>query len=196
MASTMASKMNMNSPGIRWRVLASTHPLGVAVLAGIVATHIATIFGYWFHGIGLPVLDFPRFNGYLLFRAELGNDPAVVTAVSSTVRLVLGWIVHSFTGVVWALAYVIVIHPMIPWRNTTSGNFRKAMVWGAVLAAISGLWWVPVLFPEFQLGFLAWNFAGFKGVVAIFLWHAIWAANLSLIYNPLPADELEALRVA
>jgi len=41
---------------------------------------------------------------------------------------------------------------------------------------------------------LAWNFDGFKGVLAIFLRHGIWAANLSLIYNPLPADEFEALR--
>jgi hypothetical protein len=166
------------------------------VLAGIIATHIVTVTGYWYHGIGLPNLDFPRFNGYLLFRAELGNDPAVVTAVSSTVRLVLGWIVHTFTGVVWALTYVIAIHPRLPWRNTTAGNLGKAMVWGGILATLSALWWVPVLFPEFGLGFFSWNFAGFKGVVAIYLWHAIYAANLSLIYNPLPADEFEAMRMA
>jgi hypothetical protein len=193
MATISGPKMTSASPGIRWRMLANTHPLGEAVLAGILATHIATIFGYWFHGIGLPNLDFPRFNGYLLFRAALGDDPAVVTAVADGLRLILGWIVHSFTGVVWALTYVVAIHPRLGWRNTSNGNLGKAMVWGGVLATLSSLWWVPVLFPEFQLGFFSWNFAGFKGVLAIYVWHAIWALNIGLIYNPLPEDELEAM---
>jgi hypothetical protein len=177
-------------PGTRWRELATRHPLAVAVLAGILATHIATITGYWYHGVGLPDLDWPRFNGYLLFRAALGDDPATVFAVSDIARLVLGWIAHSITGVVFAVVYVVGIHPALPWRDTTAGNLAKALLWGLVLATISALWWAPELFPEFQLGFFTWDLAGWKGVFGIYLWHVIWAVNLGLLYNPLPADEI------
>jgi len=188
MATSDEVRRENSAEAFEWRALVTRHRLGVAVLAGIVATHIATVTGFWFHGIGLPDLDWPRFNGYLLFRAALGDDPAVVLAVSDTTRLVLGWIVHMFTGVVFAVGYMIAIHPNLPWRNTTLGNLGKALVWGAVLATLSALWWSPELFPEFQLGFFS-NNLGLKGVLGIYLWHAIWALHLGLIYNPLPRGE-------
>lgn len=175
----------------RWRVLATTNPLAVALVAGVLATHIATITGYWYHGIGLPDLDWPRFNGYLLFRAELGDDAALVLGVPSALRLVLGWIVHLFTGVVFAMVYAMLIQPMLRWNN----NLWKVLLWGGILATISAMWWAPVLFPEFQLGFFTWNLAGWKGVAGIYLWHLIWAVNLYLFYNPLNDDELTRLRL-
>jgi hypothetical protein len=167
-------------------MLANERPLAVAVAAGFIATHVATIFGFWFHGIGLVDLDFPRFNGYLLFRAEIGDDAAAIFQVASGLRLILGWIVHTFTGIAWALVFAIVIQPRLAWKS----NLAKAFLWGAILATLSALWWVPVLFPEFQLGFFSWNLDGFLGVVAIYLWHFIYAANLGLIYNPLSEDEM------
>lgn len=177
----------------RWRLVSNEKPLAVAVVAGILATHIATIFGYWFHGIGLVNLDFPRFNAYLLFRAELGEDPAAIfEAASSTSRLLIGWGVHLFTGIVWALLYVAVVHPLLG----RMANLAKALIWGAVLATISALWWVPVLFPEFDLGVFSWNLDGFWGVVAIYVWHGIYAVNLALIYHPLREDELADLDLA
>lgn len=173
----------------RWRLLSSEKPLAVGVVAGILATHVATIFGYWFHGIGLVNLDFPRFNAYLLYRAELGEDPAAIfETASSTIRLILGWSVHLFTGVVWALIYVALIHPLLG----KMANMAKALIWGAILATISALWWVPVLFPEFDLGAFSWNLDGFWGIVAIYVWHGIYAVTLALIYNPLGEDELAA----
>jgi hypothetical protein len=196
MTTSSPPRPKINGEALRWRMLANNRPIAVAVLAGIIATHIATIFGFWFHGLGLPNLDWPRFNGYLLFRAALGNDPAVVTAVPDGLRLILGWIAHSFTGVVFALVFAVGIHPRLPWRNTTGGNMGKALVWGGVLATLSALWWAPVLFPEFGLGFFTWNLDGFKGVLAIYLWHAIWAVHLGLIYNPLPDGELAITTVS
>ncbi len=183
-------EMTANS-ATRWRLVATRKPLAMALVAGILATHIATITGYWFHGIGLRDLDFPTFNGYLLFRPEMGSEGFAVMAVPLPLRLVLGWIAHLFTGVAFAMVYAILIQPMLKWRS----NMMKALAWGAVLAIISGLWWVPVLFPEFDLGFASWNFDGWKGVLAIFLWHAIWAVNLALFYNPLSDEELAAISV-
>lgn len=177
----------MASNATRWRRLANERPVAMVLLAGVLATHIATVFGFWFHGLGLTNLDFPRFNAYLLYRVSEG---AIETA-TSTVQLVLGWTVHMFTGVMWAVIYAVVVVPMLKWRN----NHMKALVWGLILATISALWWVPVLFPEFQLGFFAWNFDGFVGVLSIYIWHLIYAANLSLIYNPLSEDELASARV-
>jgi len=172
----------------RWRLLANERPLVMALVAGLAATHIATITGYWFHGIGLADLQFPQFNGYLLFRPELGAEFGVFE-ISPTIRLVTGWIVHTFTGVVWALVYAVVVLPMLKWKN----NMSKALLWGAILATISALWWVPELFPEFDLGFFSWNFDdGFLGVVAIYLWHGIYAVNLGLFYNPMSEAELAA----
>ena len=177
----------LEDPATGWRRLSNTHPIAMAVLAGFVGTHIATIFGFWFHGIfGLPDLDWPRFNGYLLFRPTFGSDFSVLTEVSDTTRLVLGWLVHAFTGIVFTITYVAVVHPRIPWPNTMAGNAAKALVWGGILATLSALWWSPSLFPEFDLGFFTWNLDKFAGVVAIYLWHAIYALGVSLVYNPLP----------
>jgi len=185
----MGTNVTMYGSANRWRVMATTHPLAMALVAGILATHIATITGYWYHGIGLRDLDFPTFNGYLLFRPEMGTEEFAVFGVPLPIRLLYGWTVHLFTGVVFAMVYAVLIQPMLKWRS----NMAKALAWGAVLAIISGLWWVPVLFNEFDLGFAAWNFDGWKGIVAIFLWHAIWAVNLALFYNPLSDDEISAL---
>lgn len=187
-------KASNNTEARMWREVVSRHPLGTTIFAGILATHIATITGYWYHGIGLPDLDWPRFNGYLLVRAGVlsagGEVPADVFAVPDTTRLLLGWVAHTVTGVVFAAIFVMAIRPLLPWRNTALGNVTKAMVWGAVLATISALWWTPELFPEFNAGFFTSNL-GWKTVFGIYLWHFVWAVNLGLIYNPLPADEID-----
>jgi hypothetical protein len=166
----------------------------MTVFAGILATHIATITGYWYHGIGLPDLDWPRFNGYLLLRAGVlsagGEVPADVFAAPDTTRLLLGWAAHTVTGVVFAAVFVMAIRPLLPWRNTVLGNAAKALVWGAVLATISAIWWTPELFPEFNAGFFS-NHLGWKTVFGIYLWHFVWAVNLGLIYSPLPASEID-----
>ena len=189
----MGTNVMMYGSANRWRVMATAHPLAMALVAGILATHIATITGYWFHGIGpqrprLPDIQrhpvLPPRDGQKRGGGGDGSGPAFA--------LGLGWFAHLFTGVVFAMVYAVLIQPMLKWRS----NMAKALAWGAVLAIISGLWWVPVLFNEFDLGFAAWNFDGWKGIVAIFLWHAIWAVNLALFYNPLSDDEISAMNAA
>lgn len=191
----MSAKRLTDGEARSWRELVSTHRLGMAVLAGLLATHIATITGYWYHGIGLPDLDWPRFNGYLLVRAGVlsagGKVPADVFAAPDTTRLLLGWVAHTFTGVVLAVVFVMVIHPRLPWRNTPLGNLAKALTWGLVLATISALWWTPELFPEFNAGFFT-NNLGWKTVFGIYVWHVVWAVHVGLIYNPLSGQEAAA----
>jgi hypothetical protein len=188
----MSTKPLNNGEARCWRELASTHPLGMAILAGIVATHIATITGFWYHGIGLPDLDWPRFNGYLLVRSGVlaagGKVPTDVFAAADTTRLLLGWVAQTLTGVVFTVVYVTAIRPRLPWSNSARGNLAKALFWGLVLATISALWWTPALFPEFHAGFFSSNL-GWKTVVGIYLWHTIWAVHVAVIYNPLPAEE-------
>src|SRR5438309_10992087 len=46
-----------------WRVWITRHRLVAAILAGIVATHMATIIGFWLPAVGLPKLDWPSANG-------------------------------------------------------------------------------------------------------------------------------------
>lgn len=189
-------------PATRWRIVAAEHPIAVAVLAGILATHMATIFGYWMHGIGLPAMDWPRFNGYLIMRAAFGADPEAIFGVADFIRLSTGWIAHSFTGAVFAVVFAVGIHPYLPWKDTTVGNMGKALVWAFVLATISALWWVPALFPEFHLGFFSSNvsntiapdYASWQAPFAIYVWHLIWGVTLGLIYNPMSADDYRSLK--
>ena len=75
-----------NNESRSWRELVSTHRLAMAVLAGILATHIATITGYWYHGIGMPDLDWPRFNGYLLERQSRGHRRISCSARRASAR--------------------------------------------------------------------------------------------------------------
>lgn len=162
----------------------------------------------WMHRIGLPLVDWPRFNGYLIFRAAVGGgvdvDARAVFAVSDVFRLTAGWIAHSLTGVVFALVLVIAIHPNLPWRNSALGNLGKALVWGLVLAnrqcpvvGSRALPRVPPRLPSWDVTrAIAPAYAAWQGPAAIFVWHLIWGLNLGLIYNSVPADELEALESA
>ena len=160
-----------------WRSTVSNSKLATALVAGVVATHIATITGYWYGIIGLPNLDWPRFNGLLLF-----PDGSDVT------KFVSGAIFHTFTGMSLSLIYAFLIHPLLPGRNTTLGNIGKGLVWGEFLAIVSALIWVPRLFPQFNPGFFSVGL-GWKTVVGIFIWHAVYGVHLGSIYNPLPAEK-------
>ena len=47
----------------RWREWATAHRMAAALLGGVVATHIATVFGFMEVGVGLPRLDWLTTNG-------------------------------------------------------------------------------------------------------------------------------------
>ncbi len=162
----------------RWRAWVTDHAIGSSLLAGAVATQLATVFGIWFRGFGLPTLSWPAVNGAI----------AVPTA-STGAQFAIGEFTHTIDGIVFALLFALLVHPRIPLRNNTLGNLGKGMIYGTALAILSAAWWVPyVAFPHSGAGVFSTGF-GWKLVFGIFLWHWIYGYFLGTIYNPLPADE-------
>jgi hypothetical protein len=158
--------------------------LVTALVAGFVATHIATVTGYWYHGINLPDLGWPDFNGTLL----LGTEASPLS------RFVAGAVFHGLTGISFALFFAYVVHPVLPLPNTTAGNVAKALLFSFALATISAGWWVPQLFNQVfnaDLGFFSQNVGplffkrgGWTVPFGIYLWHFVYGLNLGLLYNP------------
>jgi hypothetical protein len=173
-----------------WRNYVTGHRLLVAVVAGLVATHVTTNLGMWYHGIGLPDLNFNYLNGLLVF----GNSAQATTGMQDPVTLTLfGAGAHYAQGVAFALIYAFGIHPLLPIANTISGNFIKAFVWGLILATLSAVWWInlfPNLFgPNTNAGIFFTNVpaaAGewWKWLLAVYLWHLVYAFNLGAFYQP------------
>jgi hypothetical protein len=169
-----------------FRSAVSGSRLVTALVAGFVATHIATVTGYWYHGINLADLGWPDFNGVLL----LGPDASRLS------QFWTGAVFHALTGISFALFYAFIVHPRLRFLpDSTAGNIGKAVVFSLALATISAIWWVPQLFNQvFQtdLGWFSQNVGGLLGVDAwkpvfgIYLWHFVYGVNLGLMYNPLP----------
>jgi hypothetical protein len=174
-----------------WRQYVARHKLRVAIIGGLVATHVTTNLGMWYHGLpgGLPDLNFNVLNGYLVFGnaanafgTEGMQDPVILTA--------FGAAVHYAQGVAFALIFAFGIHPMLPIANTLRGNFIKAIIWGLILGTLSALWWIN-LFPNLagpglNAGFFFSNFGPdqLKWLVAVYLWHIVYGFNLGAFYQP------------
>lgn len=167
---------------IDWRAIVTSRPLTGALVAGFVATHLATVTGYWYHGLaltsgkGLPDLGWPGFNGLLLVPTESG-----------LAQFWTGAIFHFLTGMAFSLGFALLLFPLFPWTNTVGGNILKALIFAWVLGTISALWWVPQLFPAINAGFFS-NHLGWKTVFGIYLWHTIYGVNLGALYSPLPPE--------
>jgi len=177
-----------------WRTYATRHRLTAAIVGGLVATHVTTNLGMWYHGIGLPDLNFNFLNGLLVF----GNSAMSPEGMMDPVTLTLfGAGAHYAQGVAFALIYAFGIHPLLPIANTVLGNFAKAIIWGLILATISAVWWIN-LFPNLagpgvNAGIFMSNFGPdqVKWVVAVYLWHIVYGFNLGAFYQPrdVPATE-------
>jgi hypothetical protein len=164
-----------------WRAEVSRRRFAYALLAAFVATHMATVSGYWYKIIGIPVLGWPQFNGILL----LGHTGS---GGNGTEQFWAGSVYHFLTGICFGLIFVFLIHPLIPIRNTLLGNLVKALIWGGILATLSALLWVPRNFPEFHPGFFT-NNLGWRTVLGIYVWHAVYGLHLGAFYNPLPEEQ-------
>jgi hypothetical protein len=170
-----------------WRDYATRHRLVTAIVAGLVATHVTTNFGMWYHGIGLPDLNFNLLNGFLVF----GNSAMDPAGMSDPVTLTtFGAAVHYAQGVVFALVFAVGIHPLLPIKNSVAGNIVKAIIWGLVLATLSAVWWIN-LFPNLagpgvNAGIFMTNLGpdSWKWLIAVYLWHIVYGLNLGLFYQP------------
>ena len=180
MSTTTSIEMAGRARTAPWRTVVTERPLAGALVAGFVATHIATVTGYWYHGLalhsgkGLPDLGWPAFNGALLIGKE-----------STLAQFWAGAVFHLFTGICYSLLFAFLLFPLFRWNNTVGGNIAKALVFSLVLATISAVWWVPQLFPSFNPGFFSHNL-GWRTVFGIYLWHVIYGLNLGALYSPLP----------
>ncbi len=169
------------APGRRW---VTEHRLLSAFVAAAVSTHLATVTGYWFAGIGLTPLDFNLFNGFLL----LPNGTTDFYAGESlTTLFIIGGVFHYMTGISYGLVYAFLIYPLLPFKATVLGNIGKGLIWGMILAVISAGWWVPILHPAFNLGTFTTNAPSI--LIGIFVWHAWYGINLGALYSPLPVPE-------
>lgn len=163
-----------------WRAFVTRHRLLGALVAGLIATQVATVTGYWYHGLRLVDLDWPAFNGVLLLPKSDANA-----------QFWAGTAYHYADGVVFALIFVILLRPLMrfAFASSTLTNISKALVFGVGLAILSAAWWVPGLFPALDAGTFSANL-GAKTVFGIFLWHLVYGFNLGAVYNPLTPEEL------
>ena len=170
-----------------WRNYVTRHRLVAAIVAGLVATHVTTNLGMWYHGIGLPDLNFNYLNGLLVFGNSAMDPSGMMDPVTLTT---FGASVHYAQGLAFALIFAFGISPLLPIRNTFAGNIIKALIWGAILGTLSAVWWIN-LFPNLagpgtNAGIFMTNLGPdwWKWLVAVYLWHFVYAFNLGLFYQP------------
>jgi hypothetical protein len=168
--------MHKSSAVNRWRAQVTQHRVAYALVAGFVATHIATITGYWYPVWHWPKLDYGLLNGIIL-----------VPKAPATTQFVIGMIAHYGTGMCFALIFAFLIHPMLPGPNSVPANVLKALAFGMVLATFACLMWIPGNFPQFHAGFFSHNL-GWQTIAATYLWHVFYAVHLGALYSPLPED--------
>src|SRR5258706_12067199 len=167
----------------RYRTWLVAHRVSAALLAGLIATHLATVVGYFMPGIGLPQLDWNRING------------AIYTPKASPdVQFLSGGVFHYVDGIVFTVVFAVAVYPLLRWRSTALGNTLKGLLFGTILATISVVFMIPrVYFPDAHVGFFSHNL-GWKLILAVYLWHWSYVLNHGMIYNPPARDGRAAAR--
>jgi hypothetical protein len=159
-----------------WYDWVNLHRVGAAALVGVVATQIATYFGYVFPAIGLPTLPWPLYNGIL---------GAPVEEFGSASSYFVGQSLHYVNGVVFTILYAVLALHMMPFRNTHGGNILKGLLYSFVLTIISLGVLVPYAYvPKQGYGFFTfYGPDGWKLPAAVLLWHLIWGFFLGTLYQ-------------
>lgn len=166
------------------------------LIAAIVATHIATMAGYWFGAVKLPAFGFNHLNGWIVF--NFLRPPFDTFSNPTWIVFVVGGAVHYINGILWGLIFALVISPMMGrWSKrlapmTPTNNYLKGVIWGWALWIISSAVWMPLVagsIPGIQVGAFLTNFGkiGVQAVFTNFLWHTIYGVNLGLLFNPTSA---------
>jgi len=170
------------------RFFVGKSPLQAGLIAGFVATWVATVFGYWFPGATLPQFPFNQINAWLIFGF---TQPDYV-------NFIIGGFVHYINGILWGVIFALILYPFMgmgvkrlaPMKPTT--NLLKGLIWGWALWIISSALWMPLLVGPLLAGagnigpFLT-NFdgVGYQAVFTNLLWHTLYGVNLGLLFSPL-----------
>lgn len=189
--------------GLKYGV--SNNQLAAGLIAGFIATHVATITGFWYEIFNFPAMDWSRWNGtYLVGFSNPGNVGFETGLANDFETFITGYTLHTFTGLALSLAFVFLIHPKLPSLvgNVQLDNIVKACIWGLVLAVISFTIIVPLLdvynndpgwfsldlklpdtndILEGKEGALH---PGWKTPVAVIIWHLVYGIQLGSFYSP------------
>lgn len=195
----MATEVDTSGPlaSAQWRTWVREHPIGGALLAGFVATQVATLSGYFMNAVGLPQLNWPAFNGQVLLpglnaTAKSAGDPAA--------QFWAGWAMHTIDGFVFALLFVVLLWRKIPLPNTSKGNVGKGLAYGTLLGLIN----IGILIPYVYLAKLGIGIFSFDipfglqqpgniGIYeslswqlpfAVMCWHWVFGFFLGAMYDP------------
>ncbi len=173
------------STGVRFLVGKTAATSGI--VAGFIATHIATVSGLWFAGVHLPKFDFNTLNGFLY----LGFGE------SAEATFVIGGVVHYINGILWGVIYALVIYPLMGATSKPLAamnprmNYVKGLLWGWSLWIISSALWMPLVVGSIGIpvGPFLTHFGnvGYQAVLTNLFWHTIYGLNLGLLFNPMSA---------
>jgi len=185
----------------QWRSWVRSHPLGSILIAGLVATWMATLTGSFYNAIGLPQINWPQFTGTLVL-----NEAAAAREIgtNSAASWGAGILMHTVDGVIFALLFAVMLWRKIPLPNTTGGNVGKALIYSWVLGLISiGILIPYVYLPKLGLDPFAFGFdgvlfqntgvhglfteyadIGWKLPFAVMLWHTVYGFFLGTLYDP------------
>ena len=133
-----------------------------ALIAGFIATHVATVAGLWFTAVKLPKFDFNTLNGWIVFAPTGGTTLPVIT-------FVVGGVVHYISGILWGLIFGLIIAPQMGRYMkglapmTPQVNLVKGIIWGVALWLISSAVWMPLVVGSIGIpvGAFLTNFGNF-----------------------------------
>jgi len=192
---SLVQEENLN----RLRFGTSDSQLVAGIVAGFIATQMATIVGFWNEVINFPVMDWNRFNG--TYEVGFSNPTAVGFGVPPAGDLevfIVGWVSHSMSGMILSLVFVFLMRQYIPLPYTLLGNLGAAMVWASILAVISFSILTPLIDPyQADPGWFSLDLKlpdtndvegalhpGWKTTAAIILWHWVYGFHLGSFYQP------------
>ena len=169
------------------------HPVAGATLAGIVATQIGTIWGYYAVGVGLPSLPFPNYNGRLFAPTSVKAD---FSNFGNPGSFAVGQSIHFVNGVVFALLFAFVAYKKLPTFFPKMKSVQKGLVFAITQTIVSiGFLFPYVYAPKAGFGIFSFgknafgnNNAHWKLPFAVLLWHLIYGAILGLLYDPKKPD--------
>jgi hypothetical protein len=171
------------------------HPVAGAALAGFIATQVATIWGYYAIGIGLPSLPFPAYNGLLFSRPSVAADFSNFGNPSSWW---LGQSIHYVNGIAFGLLFALVAYKSLPTFFSKFKSVQKGMVFAIIQSIISlGFLFPYVYAPKSGFGIFSFGDNAFgnnpdhwKLPFAVVLWHLIWGGLLGFLYDPKAPDDI------